>query len=168
MEVLAIAGASQQYSAGKIAEMEAKVEAKQIETAAASREADRKEQLASALASQNAAAGGAGISFEGSPLAVLEEDVRLSEIDKSRDEMMTRVGMSAARARGKVAKAQGKAAGIMTLIQTGVDAAGMMAGKPPSGKTHSPISTGYGRQGSTVGPSYGGTGGGRRYSKGAK
>ena len=112
---IGVLGASQQKTAGEIANLESKTEAKQIETAAAAREADRKERLARAVSSQSAAAGASGISFEGSPLAVLEEDIRREGEATERDKLMTRVGVSAARARGQVAKAQGRSAAIMTL-----------------------------------------------------
>lgn len=110
----------QARSAGKIAEMEAKTEAKQIETAAAAREADRKEDLARALASQAAGAGASGIAFEGSPLSVLEEDIRREKVAGEREGLTAGLGAMAARTRGKVTKRQVTGqANLKSLMQLG-------------------------------------------------
>lgn len=110
---------------GKIADMEAKVEAKQIETAAAAREADRKEDLAKAIASQSAGAGASGISLEGSPLSVLQEDVRVEGVAARRDAFQTRLGAQAARTRGKVAKRSARGeANLTSFRQAGERATG--------------------------------------------
>jgi hypothetical protein len=122
--------ASQQISAGKIAEMEAKTEAKQIETAAAQREADRKEKLARAVSSQMAAGGAAGITFEGSPLSVLEEDVRREKEATQRDVLMSKLAAQTARTKGKVARKQAKGAAILGMMQSVEQRASMAAPSP--------------------------------------
>lgn len=108
--------ASQQMSAGRVADYEGKTEAKRIETAATAREADRKEKLARAMASQNAAVGGKGVTFQGSPLSVLEEDIKRESQATERDALMTRIAAGAARTRGKVAKSQAKGAAFVSLL----------------------------------------------------
>lgn len=131
---IALAGASamQQRSAGKIAEMEAKTEAKQIETAAAAREADRKEDLARALASQAAGAGASGIVFEGSPLSVLEEDIRREKVAGEREGLTAGLGAMAARTRGKVASRQATAGAGVSLLRQMTESA-KSAGKAAAG-----------------------------------
>jgi hypothetical protein len=120
---LGVIGAGQTASAGKIAEMEAQTEAAQIETAAAQREADRKERLARAVSSQIAAGGASGLTFEGSPLSVLEEDVRREGEATQRDVLMSDLAAKSARARGTVAKKQAKGAAVLGLLKTASDAA---------------------------------------------
>ena len=125
---MAVAQYTQTRSAGQIAETESKVEAEQIKTAAAAREADRKRDLAKAAASQSAAAGASGIGFEGSPLTILEEDIATEARASKRDELMTRLGVISARTRGKVAHRQAKTKAITGLLQTGASAAGSGGG----------------------------------------
>ena len=135
----ALLAGAQQRSAGKIANTESKVEAEQIKTAAASREADRKRDLARAAASQSAAAGASGIGFEGSPLTILQEDIAVEERAGKRDELMTRLGVISARARGKVAHRQATGQAILGLLQAGASSAQMSApGGPGSEQSAGP------------------------------
>ncbi len=104
---LAAVQVSQQQAQADIALGESKVQAEQEELGAVQREADRKEKLAIALASQNASAGASGIAaFEGSPLTILQEDVRREEQATERDVFSTKLASLTARSRGKV-KAKG-------------------------------------------------------------
>lgn len=97
----------QRKTAAKAAEGEAKVAAQQEELGAIQRETDRKSRLATALASQTASAGARGVAaFEGSPLAVLEEDIRREEVATERDIFQTRLAALTTRARGKIARKQ--------------------------------------------------------------
>jgi hypothetical protein len=97
----------QRTTAAKAAEGEAKVAAQQEELGAIQREADRKGRLASALASQTASAGARGVAaFEGSPLSVLEEDIRREGVATERDIFQTRLAVLTGRARGKIARKQ--------------------------------------------------------------
>ncbi len=130
---LGVIGAGQAKSAGEIANIESKVEAKQIETAAAQREADRKERLARAVSSQMARGGASGAGFEGSPLAVIEESQRREKEGTQRDELMAKTSILTTRARGKVAKAQGRAQVITGLLQTASDSAKTFTGGGSSG-----------------------------------
>ena len=115
-------------SAGKIADIEAKVEAKQIETAAASREADRKEDLARAIASQSAGAGASGLTLQGSPLSVLEEDVRQEGIAGRRDTFQAKLAAQASRTRGKVAKKSARSQANLTSFKQLADRAASAGG----------------------------------------
>ena len=106
-----------QRSQGKIARGEAEVAAKAEEAAGVSREADRKDRLAQALASQNAAAGAGGIAaFEGSPLSVMNEDIRKESQATGRDEFQTKLRSMTLRAQGKIAERQAKTAANIGLI----------------------------------------------------
>ena len=89
-------------TAGKIAKYESKLEARQIKLNALSREADRKENLAKAMASANAASGTKGIAaFEGSPLAILDQMEKTSDRDTQRDEYMSGLAAKTAKYRGR-------------------------------------------------------------------
>ncbi len=108
---------TQQRSAGKIAQREAEVGAKSEELAAIAREGDRKERLASALATQTAKAGAGGISaFEGSPLSVLQESIRAEETATERDVFQTRLSALTTRTRGQVARRQASAGAVTGLL----------------------------------------------------
>ena len=112
--------AGQKATAGAIAKGDARVQAKQTELAATAREVDRKERLASALASQNARAGAAGIAaFEGSPLAILEADIQKEEVATQRDIFSTELEAFAQRSKGSVAQKQGRTAAFTGLLQSG-------------------------------------------------
>ncbi len=94
-------------TAAKTAEEEGKLAAKSEELGATQREADRKAKLASALASQTASTGARGIAaFEGSPLSILEEDIRREGVATQRDIFESRLGALTARARGTIAGKQ--------------------------------------------------------------
>lgn len=106
-----------QRDIGKIQRGEAEVAAKSEEAAGVQREADRKAQLAEALASQNAAAGTAGIAaFEGSPLSVMQEDVRRESVATERDVFQTKLKSLTLRSRGKIAERTAKAGATLGLI----------------------------------------------------
>ena len=108
----------QTKAAGKIAQGEAKVAAKQEELAATSREVDRKERLAQAIASQNASAGAKGVAaFEGSPLTVLQEDIRREETATQRDKFQSQLAASTLRARGSIARKQARTAANIGLLR---------------------------------------------------
>lgn len=118
-------GASQQVSAGQSAQLDSQVQAKQIETAAVSREADRKSALASAVASQSAQAGASGIQFEGSPLAILDEDIRREEEATQRDVFQSELGAQAALSRGTVKRRAAQQKAALGLLETGTNIVGL-------------------------------------------
>lgn len=114
----------QKRAAGKIAEMEAKTAARAEDLAATQREVERKRALAEALASQNAMAGAGGIAaFEGSPLTILQEDIKRAETASERDLLETRLRKRAIRARGRVARKQANLSATIGLLQAGQAAA---------------------------------------------
>ena len=103
-------------SAGRIAKAESETQAKAIELGAVQREADRKSDLARAMASQIASAGSRGISaFEGSPLAILEADIKAEQEATERDRFSTQLASLTERTRGKVAKRQSLVGSGVTL-----------------------------------------------------
>jgi len=109
---------------GDIARGEAEVAAKAEEAAGVARESDRKGRLAEALASQNASAGAGGIAaFEGSPLSVMNEDIRRESVATERDEFQTKLRSMTLRAGGKIAQRQAKTGANIGLITNIQDAA---------------------------------------------
>lgn len=105
--VRATGTAFQERAAGAQKSGELEVAAKQEELAAIQREGDRKARLAEALASQNAAAGARGIAaFEGSPLTILQEDIRKEEKATQRDIFQTQLGVLTKKASAKMIRRQ--------------------------------------------------------------
>jgi len=96
---------------------EAEISAQAEEVAATTREADRKSRLATALASQIASSGAKGIAaFEGSPLTILEEDIRREEVATQRDKFQTRFSTLTKRAKGRIQERQIKTGAALSLI----------------------------------------------------
>lgn len=110
-DVLTLGGTIEQ---GKAMQREAETAALAEEAAGVSREADRKARLAQALASQNAAAGAAGIAaFEGSPLSIMQQDIKAAGEATKRDVFQTNLAARTLRARGKIAKRQARTGGLL-------------------------------------------------------
>ena len=88
---------------------QAAVQTASLKTKASQREADRKKQLAEAM-SASRAQGGAGSAslFEGSPLAILEEDLRQANIDTERDQFNTDVSVLTERYKASSKKSQAR------------------------------------------------------------
>lgn len=101
MDVLTLGMQYQQTrNAATAAKQEGEFAAKQENLAAVQREADRKERLANAMASQTASAGSRGVAvFEGSPLSVLQEDIRREEVATERDVFGAKLAASTAKIR---------------------------------------------------------------------
>ena len=96
---------------------EAEISAKQEELAATQRESDRKARLVEALASQNAAAGGKNIkAFEGSPLTILQEDIRREERATERDQFGANLSAMSERFRGRNRSGQIKSQATTSLL----------------------------------------------------
>ena len=109
--------ASQRIHAGEIARGEAEVAARQEELGAIQRESDRKGRLASALASQTASAGAKGIAaFEGSPLTILQEDIKAEKRATERGEFRSRLSAMTQRSRGRVARTQARTQAFAGLL----------------------------------------------------
>lgn len=114
-----------QVEAGKIAKQEADIQASQEELGAIQREGDRKSRLADALATQSVTASAGGIAaFEGSPLAILQEDIKREKVGTERDIFQARLKAITLRTRGKVAKRAGLLAGIATAAESIAGAGG--------------------------------------------
>lgn len=81
---------------------EAEIAAKGEELRLEQREADRKDRLASALASQNAMAGAKGVAaFEGSPLTILQDSIEREQLATERDAFSTSISNMALRSRAR-------------------------------------------------------------------
>jgi len=99
---------------------ESEIAAQGEEAAGVQREADRKERLAQALASQNASAGAGSIAaFEGSPLSVMKEDQRREATATEREQFMTKLDALSLRSRGKIAERQAKTSQNIGLLTEG-------------------------------------------------
>jgi hypothetical protein len=124
MVMSSLMSAQSQLTAGKAAASEAKLTARTQELGATQREADRKERLASALATANAQAGAAGIAaFEGSPLTILQESIKAEETATERDQFNTRIASLTTRARGASAQGASQLGAMTSLMQGGSNTA---------------------------------------------
>jgi hypothetical protein len=116
--ILQLSGAR---SAGKMAMRESKLEGKRLNLQSLSREADRKEALAKAMATANAASGTRGIAaFEGSPLAVLDRLERDVDRDQERDDFMTGLAQTTNKYRGKAQKAGYQSQATQSMLSSGL------------------------------------------------
>ena len=116
--VLSLLSVGAQLKAGRTAAAESEQSALIQETAATQREADRKERLASAMATANAQAGAAGIAaFEGSPLTILQTSIEAEETATERDRFNTRISAMTTRARGKAARSASRIGAAQSLIK---------------------------------------------------
>jgi hypothetical protein len=115
-----IAGAQQSRTAGKIATRESKVKSKQIELESVQRESDRKERLADALASQIASSGSRNISsFEGSPLTILNEDIRREKQASGRQIFASNLESFTTLQRSRIGEKQRRFKTATGLLQSG-------------------------------------------------
>jgi hypothetical protein len=131
--------------AGKEEAYRLELEGKQDQIATTAREADRKRELAKALASQNALAGARGIAaFEGSPLAIMQEDmaqeVKATERDWFEQKLRHRQRRGAARNAKDAAYLQAGTG----LLMSALSMAGSMGGGSPAS---SASATGGGKSG---------------------
>lgn len=116
---------SQQQAQASIAVGESKVAAEQEDLGAKQREGDRKERLAIALASQNAAAGAKGVAaFEGSPLTILKEDIRRESVATERDIFSSKLASMTAKSRGKVQSKSLRSQSLLTAGSAALDVVG--------------------------------------------
>ena len=128
-------GAGSQYQAGRAQQAQYELSAKSEEVGAIQREADRKDALVRAMASQTASAGARGISaYEGSPLTILQEDIRKEEVATERDLLNTKIKKMSLQQAGKSAKSQGTLGAVTSLLTGGAQMATLMPGKTASTK----------------------------------
>jgi hypothetical protein len=112
--------AGTQIQAGRQAVKESELTAQTQELAASQREVDRKERLATAMATANANAGASGIAaFEGSPLTILQQSIEAEQTATERDAFNARIGALTTRARGKSAQSQARLSAAGSLLQGG-------------------------------------------------
>jgi len=102
--LLGITQSGIQLTEARTVKQAAGVEAKRLELDSIRSEADRKERLVTALASQSARVGASGISFEGSPLTVLESAIKKEERATERAKFDTQMNKmrTKQKARGQV------------------------------------------------------------------
>lgn len=106
---------------------EGKIAGKQKELEATQREADRKLRLSEALASQNAEAGSKGIkAFEGSPLTILQEDIRREETATQRDRFGTELSNLSTRFRSRAGAGALRSQAQLSMLQAVATAAGAL------------------------------------------
>lgn len=131
--MLEVAGFMQARNQAKTIEAEGKLNALQEDVRITAEEADRKTLLADALASQAASAAGRGISaFEGSPLTVMAETSRRSQVEGERNRFSSEVAKQAGLYRARTASNQIKS---QSLLQLGKDLESRASGFPTKGTT---------------------------------
>lgn len=109
----------EQKKAGDAQAAQYKAEAKTEAAAAAQREVERRRNLIRALASQNAAAGAAGIQTDGSVEAVARRDIRDSQNDLLYSNLNTQARQRALRSQASNAQRAGRTAAVTSLMDTG-------------------------------------------------
>ena len=115
-----------------------KMETKQDEIATLAREADRKYELNQVLASQIAAGGAGGyLPTSGSPLAILQEDMRLEAKDTQRDMYELGIRKRVRRMQGRNAKDAAYIGAATNAIMSGVSLLGSIGGGGGKEKTDS-------------------------------
>lgn len=118
MAVSSLAGAAMKDTQAKVEQDQAEVAASQEELRLKQREADRKDRLASSIATQNAMAGAKGIAaFEGSPLAIIEDSIRRQEAASERDKFQTELGALSIRSGAKIRRKLSRASTQVGLLQ---------------------------------------------------
>lgn len=117
--------------AGELGKKEAQVQSKALGLELTQREADRKENLSRQLASVIATSGAKGVSaFEGSPLSVLRQVSRETDISSERDKFNTQLQQLTAKQRAKMNKQMGRASGIAGLVSAGIGTGATLAAMP--------------------------------------
>lgn len=123
----AAASASASRSAASALLRQSKLDAKQTELQATQQEADRKQRLVEALASQNAEAGAKGIAgFEGSPLTILQEDIRRESVATERSRFGSDLNQMSIRFRGKQGARALKTQANLSLLKGVTQASGAL------------------------------------------
>jgi len=122
---MAVMSAAQKNEDAKFEQGQAEIAAQQQDLQVTQREADRKDRLATAMASQNAMAGASGISaFEGSPLTVLEDSMTRERTATQRDKFTTGMSSLAIRQTARARRLSQQRNAALTLTQTTASAGG--------------------------------------------
>ena len=121
LDPLAYKHASQ---AASLASREGDMAAEMEDIAAMQRETDRKLDLARAVSSTRAKASGSGILTNvGSPLSVIEEQIRQEKTDTERDKFNTKIAAQSARYSAAAKSGQIRGAAGLRLLQSAESAA---------------------------------------------
>ena len=132
-----------QYQAGKAQQYEYQRQAEQEKVSARDREIERRNRLLQALAQRNVSSAAGGASLEGSPIALINRDVREFSLESLSSEATTASRVAGLRAAGISAKRIGTINAFSSVFSTGASVAGMGAiGKKPP--TAAPKSGGLG------------------------
>lgn len=115
--------AAMDYIAAEGIEEQGKIEAEMEDVAVLQRESDRKAELLRAISSQRARTSGAGIAIEGSPLSVIQEQIRQERKDTSRDIFNTKIAKQSAIYSSKLKAGALKTRGAISLLTLGMGAA---------------------------------------------
>ena len=119
-----VASAQMQRQAGKVAEAEANIRANAEGDAARQREIRRKKLLMRSIASRQARAGAAGVSFtEGSQARITQLDIDEATNDLDIDRANTAQSVRLMRASGRAARLTGNAQSLITLADTATSTA---------------------------------------------
>lgn len=100
-----------------------KIQAEMEDVAVMQRESDRKADLLRAISSQRARASGAGITMEGSPLSVIQEQIRQERTDTQRDLFNTQIAKQSAIYSSRLKSGALKKRSAFSLLQSGYGAA---------------------------------------------
>lgn len=118
-----------QIRAAKEQAYQLKMETKEDEIATLSREADRKYELNKVLASQIAAGGAGGyLPTSGSPLAILQEDMRLEAKDTQRDLYEYNIRKRVRRMQGRNVKDAAYISAVTNTLMGGANLMGSIGG----------------------------------------
>lgn len=120
-----VVSASASREQGRSAVRAGQVNAAQAKLEATTEETERKRRLTDAIAAQRALTGAAGIEESGSPLTVLQEDIRREEIGAERLQFQSELGQLTARARGQVQKRAANVRATTSLLGAASSAANL-------------------------------------------
>lgn len=114
-------GAFAELEAGKIEERALKFAAEQEGVNAQIRSNERKQRLLSAMAANNAALGGRGITAEGSPTTILQADYKAASKEAQQDLLNSRINQISLMSKAKSARTLSKLKAATSLLDTGYD-----------------------------------------------
>lgn len=121
----AVGKAVQTYQAGQEAAIEHKQQARLEQDAATQREIERRRELLRALASQNAAAGAAGVETGGSIGGIIRTDIKNNENDLLVSRMNSAAQYRARMRAASNAKKQGTIGAVTSLLDGGMQVYGV-------------------------------------------
>ena len=127
------------YQAGKAQQYQYEAEAEQAKSSARDQEIERRQRLLKALASRQVEAAAGGTTLAGTPLALINEDYRQSELDKQNLEGSTAARVSTLKAAASNARSIGTLNAVGSLLQGGAQLGSIYAArKKPAPTTPAP------------------------------